>query len=1642
MKKNLLLLFLNSFLAFGAAAQCGGFTPCDPICLSSNTGFPFPCNSNFSGVGNNIPPCDSTTGSSGENNQWFSFVPSGTSVTITVNNGDCVNGQGIQANIVEKSACDSPVSFYLGNCLNPLPANTTGTLTANNLTPGKAYYFLIDGYAADQCDFNFLIPPAQILSQNLPLPTITGNAKPCKGATEAYSGNVLPIKADNYIWVISPVNAGTFVGYTANALGPDLVKIKWNKSFTGTSAKVCAKAKNTCSTSLQNCFTVNFIDPATLILADTVKTCIQNLPLVHSFPFPNVSPATIDVNTTTLSIVANVPQTKVYDYENTLTGCIGKINVVFDIHQGITQNYGTQLIEENGIFNAGSKKLTCTDDSPNVQTLTSNSATFPDCGTNNATIKLRCVKIAPKITTTNLVTTCTTVTGKLSAASSVGYPSGGTTTYLWSGPGIIGLANAESIGVGQLGVYCVSITYTYTEDGKTLAVSKSQCFNVTHNYTNGKLFIDTLNYSPATMIKDMIDRDGAGWAKTKNVKYSGDPRSISYFDASETNLGAPAGIFLSTGNNYNADNKASVSSSTNLNTTGDADLESLIQSYAPSTPTYDAAVLEFDLIPTLPTVFALEYIFASESYKQLAALGSNDAVVAYISSKSIPKTNLLKVPSVFSNLSAENINSTTNSTYYVPNDTSNVIVFDGMTKLLKNTTVLLQKDSIYHLKIAIADSKDANTDSGIFLNSTLFNSSPSLLPKGDFTQTIAGQIVDFDNKVLYATAWEWDFGDGATSTLRNPTHTYPSTISKQYTVKLLAKNYAGCTTFTKNINIGTCASLFANTTINSPCAGQKNGSIILQPTITAGTTYLWNTGATTSTLSNLAPGYYTVTTTNTNGCVSSKKITLSTSNGINLDSLVIVSPKCVGETGSIKIKTPNPTYTYAWSNGAIGASINNLAGGTYILTITANGCNSTQTITLTTPKPFNIGTLVATNPKCFDDTNGSLLLQGGDSNLTYLWNNTSTSPNLLNLGAGIYTVTVSNAAGCKTTASQTLVQPASIFPVLATVAPKCLGDANGTVYVPNSLSDCSYIWNTGITGIQVQNLVAGTYTITATHNVTGCKAVNSATIVDPPLFSIGTIATTSPKCFGEANGKLEIQNPPTGVTYIWSNNAAGATISNLLAGSYTVTATDNNGCKTSKNITLTQLPAIVINSLLATDPLCFGAINGSIQVQTTSTGLSYVWNTNTIGNILSNVGAGTYSVSISNASGCQVTKSVALSQPAEIVLGTISTTAPICLGDKNGKIEIIAPTLGVIYTWSNGIVGTLLNNLEPGTYSVTGSTSNGCTKIQSVMVNAPTVPNIGTISSVAPTCFGNSNGTITIQNPTAGLTFAWSNGNSGTTLNNLVAGDYTLTVTTATGCKSAKTITLTQPAQIALSATTTKDILCFGEKTNLQVQNPSSNLVYTWSNGTSGAFNANVSAGTYSVTATDATNCKVTLQLVVTEPTVLNIGNGIVKNAHTGVVPPDGSINLSAAVTGGTGLPSYLWSNGKTGELLSNLDAGTYTVTVTDANACTVSKTFTIQLINAVESLEAAGILLNIVPNPSDASQKAYLSVKAITNATNAKCIISDYTGKELSSETIHLVEGARLPLALPHTAGIFVVRVLVEQAGKTQQQSWKVVRY
>lgn len=367
-------------------------------------------------------------------------------------------------------------------------------------------------------------------------------------------------------------------------------------------------------------------------------------------------------------------------------------------------------------------------------------------------------------------------------------------------------------------------------------------------------------------------------------------------------------------------------------------------------------------------------------------------------------------------------------------------------------------------------------------------------------------------------SYAWSFGDAGTSTLQNPTHSYSAAGSYPVIFQLTDGN--GCITTTTQTICVYDAPVVTNISVNPLCNGAINGSIDV--TVTGGApgttfTYAWSNGATTQDLSGLAAGTYTVTVTDpTTTCFQTLSVSLTQPVVLAAAATVGTNVLCFGgTTGTATASATGGTtpYTFAWSNSQSGANATGLAAGSYTVTVTdANGCSATASVTITQPVAALAATETHLNVLCFGGSTGSIDLSvtGGTSGYTYLWSNNATTQDLTGIGAGTYTVTVTDANGCSTTASIAVGQPTSSL----TVAPSNSGNvcaagstaslnANATGGTPTY----TYLWTPGnLTTQNVNNVGAGSYNVTVT-DANGCTATGSTTVGTfpgtPATFTIG-----------------------------------------------------------------------------------------------------------------------------------------------------------------------------------------------------------------------------------------------------------------------------------------------------------------------------------------------------------------------------------------------------------------------------------------------------------------------------------------------------------------------------------------------------------
>jgi hypothetical protein len=522
--------------------------------------------------------------------------------------------------------------------------------------------------------------------------------------------------------------------------------------------------------------------------------------------------------------------------------------------------------------------------------------------------------------------------------------------------------------------------------------------------------------------------------------------------------------------------------------------------------------------------------------------------------------------------------------------------------------------------------------------------------------------------------------------------------------------------------------------------------------------YLWSNAATTQDINNLPAGTYDVTVTDANSCTATVSATITQPQAPLSLSTTQVNVLCHGaSTGSINLTSIGGTtpYTYLWSNGSTVQDPQNLAAGTYSVVVTdANGCTETTSVTITQPQNPLTLTTTKVNVLCFGNATGSidLTVSGGTGIYTYAWNTGAITEDLTGLIAGTYTVTVTDANGCTATTSVTITQPqAPLALTTSQVNVLCFGNSTGSINLtPTGGTPLySYLWSNAATTQDINNLPAGTYTVTTT-DANGCVATTSVTITEPQAPIVLSTTQVDVLCFGNSTGSIDLS--PTGGTapyaYLWSNGSTVQDPQNLAAGTYSVVVTDANGCTETTSVTITQ-PAM--NTTLATshvNVLCFGDATGSIDLTVTGVLPPYTFNWSNLATTedISGLIAGTYTVNVFDANGCLATTSVTISQPTT-PLSLSTSQNNVCFGVNNGDINLTVSGGSGPYTyvWSNGQTTQDINGLAPGLYSVVVTDANGCVSSTSVTITAPNAPLSVAETHVDILCHGANTGSIDLS---------------------------------------------------------------------------------------------------------------------------------------------------------------------------------------------------------------------------------------------------------------------------------------------------------
>ena len=545
---------------------------------------------------------------------------------------------------------------------------------------------------------------------------------------------------------------------------------------------------------------------------------------------------------------------------------------------------------------------------------------------------------------------------------------------------------------------------------------------------------------------------------------------------------------------------------------------------------------------------------------------------------------------------------------------------------------------------------------------------------------------------------------------------------------------------------------------------------------------------------------------------------------------------------------------------------------------------------------------------------------------------------------------------------------------------------------PNENLDYSISWssNNAINGTDtlITDLVSGDYTvfiecIDNTSPIFGCSFESVVTVPSPDPWNIsGSFADDyngfQVSCSGENDANLDVivvSGGNGGNTYSWTgpNNfvSNNMNIDNLGAGAYELTVTDQYGCQSEPIEFIASEPDALAANAFTSDYngfniSCNGGSDGVINLEVSGGVEPYTfeWSNGSTEQNLTNASAGTYSVTILCANLCElVLDNLVLNEPDAIEVASFSEQAVTCFDFADGAIGItVAGGVGAYnYEWSNGSDDEDLINIPTGSYTVEITDENNCLHQETFNVSTPSpIIILESIDNIS--CNGENDGSINISvsggtpfSSTANTyDYTWSNGLTSQNLNNLSPGSYELTVTDSQGCIEIATYVVEEPDVLVINEVEIIDVDCFGDNTGSAIPSVSGgtgNYTYTWSNGDNTEDLQNVSEGTYSLTVEDVNGC-------------VDVFLGIVINQ------PSSSVNLTAVVTdvvcygdsdgfiipsasGGT--PPYNISN------LFNLSAGTYPITVVDANGCQEVVDFVVdqpnELITGIEDNNSDGVL-------------------------------------------------------------------------------------
>ena len=592
-----------------------------------------------------------------------------------------------------------------------------------------------------------------------------------------------------------------------------------------------------------------------------------------------------------------------------------------------------------------------------------------------------------------------------------------------------------------------------------------------------------------------------------------------------------------------------------------------------------------------------------------------------------------------------------------------------------------------------------------------------------------------------------------------------------------------------------------------------------------------------------------------------------------------------------------------------------------------------------------------------------ITVSGGSPPYSYLWNdiNNQITDTAFSLYAGSYNATVTDNNGCIAYSPIiTIDEPSSFLSTnISGTNTTCNGSgSDGSVILSVNGGSPPYnvSWSNGhstiLGGTSNNNLIdsiiglsAGFYVASIT-DANGCLKLDSIEILAPPSLVSPTITTSNISCNGLSDGSANIVpnggSPP--YTFVWNNGQNSPFIFGLSSGSYSVSVTDANGCNSISNINISEPPILASSITSSNNVTCTGLSDGNATVNATGgvAPFSYLWGNGQTSQTAVNLGPGNYNVVIIDSNGCNSLTSVLISEPSSLTSSISNVNNVSCSGASNGSASVYAfgGTPPYSYIWNNGQTSSSAYGLGAGNYNINVIDANGCESSNNVNITTPTGLSFNNINISEISCKGANDGeiSINISGGTSPYNYSWSHSSNETSniASNLNPGYYAITVNDLNGCTISDTISLVEPTQLTSLILQSSNLLCENDTNGLLIVTASGGTIpysYFWSDGQTTDTAINLRSGVYNVNVTDVNGCSSSSVSQINAPPSLN-STIIETNQISCFGASDGSLVINSI--GGTAPYTYLWDSGVDSTTLNGLSAGTYFVTTTDANGCTI----------------------------------------------------------------------------------------------------------